>query len=88
MCVAGTCVRGIIVVTAPTLAPAADVFKKFKVADESTGFVDAIHFDEDIGTDDTKRLLITDLRNIKRIFEFSDIDKDGNGYIWLHSDCA
>jgi hypothetical protein len=65
MRVTGTCVRGIIVVTAPTLALAA--FKKFKVADKSTGFVDAIHFDEDIGTDDTKRLdLITDLSNIKR----------------------
>jgi superfamily II DNA helicase RecQ len=67
MRVAGTCVRGIIVVTAPTLALAADVFEKFKVADESTGFVDAIHFDEDIGTDESKRLdLISDLRNIKR----------------------
>jgi hypothetical protein len=63
----GTCVRGIIVVTAPTLALAADVFEKFKVANESTGFVDAIHFDKDISTDESKRLdLISDLRNIKR----------------------
>jgi superfamily II DNA helicase RecQ len=34
MRVAGTCVRGIIVVTAPTLALAADVFEKFKVANQ------------------------------------------------------
>ena len=63
----GTLLGGIILVTAPTLALAADVFEKFRNANESTGPVDAIHFDETHADDDDSRLqLVEDLLAIKK----------------------
>ena len=62
----GTLIRGIILVTAPTLALAADVFQKFRNANESTGPVDAIHFDETHADDDSRLQLVEDLLAIKK----------------------
>eukprot|EP00956_Cyclotella_meneghiniana_P021304 scaffold38634_cov61-Cyclotella_meneghiniana.AAC.5 len=66
MRVAGTCVRGIILVTCPTLALAADVLKKFQVANPSIGAVKAIHFDEEINTPQQLHDLNHDLRQMNR----------------------
>eukprot|EP00956_Cyclotella_meneghiniana_P009043 scaffold12414_cov84-Cyclotella_meneghiniana.AAC.4 len=66
MRVAGTRVREIILVTCPTLALAADVLKKFRVADQSIGIVKAIHFDEEVNTPEQLSHLLDDLKQIPR----------------------
>ena len=61
----GVFTRGIVVVTVPLLALAADVFLKFVTDEQRYGSVDAIHFDEDIADDtESRKLLISDINSI------------------------
>jgi superfamily II DNA helicase RecQ len=64
---AGVITRGIVLIVVPLLSLAADIIQKFDNDDDSHGIIDAIHFNEDIGSDNDRRAqLIADMCAIKR----------------------
>jgi superfamily II DNA helicase RecQ len=61
------CAGVIMLIVVPLLSLAADIIQKFDNDDDSHGIIDAIHFDEDIGSDNNRRAqLIADMCAIKR----------------------
>eukprot|EP00956_Cyclotella_meneghiniana_P027040 scaffold59842_cov59-Cyclotella_meneghiniana.AAC.1 len=61
----GVFMRGIVLIIVPLLALAADVFLKFVTDKDKYGPVQAIHFDEDIGDDQSlRRDLISNLKEV------------------------
>jgi superfamily II DNA helicase RecQ len=64
---AGCITRGIVLIIVPLLSLAADIVTKFETDRHEHGIIEAIHFDEDIGSDkELRKQLISDMRGIKR----------------------